>query len=490
MTDTLILPVILCGGSGLRLWPLSRPQRPKQFLPLDGGETLLRRTLERTGGPGFAAPVIITGADHRFMAAEEARRAGFTGVRVIVEPEGRNTAPAAAVAALVGAKDSDDPLILLAPSDHIVKNPDAFRAAVGAGAEAALAGRIVTFGVTPSGPHTGYGYIKRGPALAAGSAAGSVSGFSVERFTEKPDKKTAEGFLAEGGYDWNAGIFLFRASVMVDEMARLAPETLAAAESALQSGEADGAFFHLGAEAFARAPKAPLDTAVMEKTDKAAVVPVDMGWTDAGSWAALRDISAPDSDGNVTEGPVHLHGVSGSYVRSDGVPLGVAGLKDVAVIASEDGVLAAPLNSAESVRALAELAEAAAGGAFDTATVRRPWGGYKTLKAGESFQVKHIFVRPGGKLSLQYHNRRAEHWVVAAGTARVQKGDEVFDLNTGESVSLPVGVKHRLENPGEETLELIEVQFGDYLGRRTTLSAWRMITVSPAHRGFCRRRCG
>lgn len=456
MTDSLILPVVLCGGSGLRLWPLSRPQRPKQFLPLDGGETLLRRTLERASGAGFAQPVIITGAEHRFMAGDEARRAGFAAARVIAEPEGRNTAPAAAVAALCGAESGADALILLAPSDHIVTKPDAFRAALETGARAALAGRIVTFGVTPDSPNTGYGYIKRGAALE--------DGFAVERFTEKPDEKTAAGFLAEGGYDWNAGIFLFRASVMADEMARLAPETWAAAEAALKNGAEEDGVLHLNAADFARAPKAPLDTAVMEKTDKAAVVPVDMGWTDAGSWAALLGIGAADADGNVTHGPVHLHNVSGSYVRSDGAPLGVAGLKDIAVIASEDGVLAAPLADAEAVRALAEMAEAAAGDAFDSATVRRPWGGYKTLRTGPGFQVKHIFVRPGGKLSLQYHRHRAEHWVVAAGCARVQKDDDVFDLNAGESVSLPQGVKHRLENARADTLEIIEVQFGDYLG--------------------------
>lgn len=468
MSDSPIVPVILSGGSGTRLWPLSRPQQPKQFLGLGDDLSLLQRTVERASGDGFAPAVVIANDDHRFLVAEQLRAMGHGGAAVVLEPLGRNTAPAACAAALiaqgaaagVGAHAGDDPLVLLMPSDHIVKNPDAFRAAVAVAADAARAGRIVTFGITPDRPHTGYGYIKRGTALS-----GVAGAYAVDRFVEKPDGETAAAYLAEGGYDWNAGIFLFRASDMLDEIARHAPDMHRAVTEAVASGHGDLDFFRLDEAAFATAPSGAIDTVVMEKTDRAAVVPVDMGWTDAGSWPTLWEVGDADGQGNVTSGPVSLQNVSGSYVHSDGVPVGVAGVDDMIVVATEDGILVVPQDRAQDVRDLAKLVEdGAADLPFSHATVFRPWGSYKTLKLGNGFQVKQIVVRSGGRLSLQYHNHRAEHWIVVAGTARVQKGDDVFDLNANESTFIPVGVQHRLENLGEAPLHLIEVQSGDYVG--------------------------
>jgi mannose-1-phosphate guanylyltransferase/mannose-6-phosphate isomerase len=468
MTAPTILPVILSGGSGTRLWPLSRPQRPKQFLGLGDDLSLLQRTVQRAQGEGFAPAVVIANDDHRFLVAEQLRAMGAEGATVVLEPLGRNTAPAVCAAALIAhgaaagidAGAGDDPLVLLMPSDHVVAKPDAFRAAVAKAADAAAAGHIVTFGITPDRPHTGYGYIKRGAALAGADGA-----FAVERFVEKPDAATAEGYLAEGGFDWNAGIFLFRASDMLDEIGRFAPEMRRTVTEAVSCGHGDLDFFRLDPAAFAAAPAGAVDTVVMERTERAAVVPVDMGWTDAGSWPTLWEVGAADADGNVATGPVYLHGVSGSYIHSDGVPLGVAGVEDMIVVATEDGILVAPQHRAQDVRDLAKLVEdGAAEQPFSHATVHRPWGSYKTLKLGDGFQVKQIVVRPGGRLSLQYHNRRAEHWIVVAGSARVQKGDAVFDLHANESTYIPVGVQHRLENAGDGPLRLIEVQSGEYVG--------------------------
>ena len=468
MPTPTIQPVILSGGSGTRLWPLSRPQQPKQFLGLGDSLSLLQRTVERALGAAFAPAVVIANDDHRFLVAEQLRAMGADGASVVLEPLGRNTAPAACAAALIAqgaasgiaAGAGDDPLVLLMPSDHIVKKPEAFLDAVAVAAEAARAGHIVTFGITPDRPHTGYGYIKRGAAMAGVDGA-----FAVDRFVEKPDAATAESYLAEGGFDWNAGIFLFRASDMLDEIGRLAPDMRRAVTEAVASGHGDLDFFRLDAGAFANAPAGAIDTVVMEKTDRAAVVPVDMGWTDAGSWPTLWEVGEADADGNVTSGPVHLQDVGRSYVHSDGIPVGVAGIDDVIVVATEDGILVVPQARAQDVRALAKLVEdGAADQPFSHATVHRPWGSYKTLKLGDGFQVKQIVVRPGGRLSLQYHNHRAEHWIVVAGTARVQKGDDVFDLNANESTFIPVGVRHRLENLGDAPLRLIEVQSGDYVG--------------------------
>jgi len=468
MTKPTIQPVILSGGSGTRLWPLSRPQQPKQFLGLGADTSLLQQTVARVTGDAFAAPIVIANDDHRFLVAEQLRSAGVKGASVVLEPLGRNTAPAVAVAAMVaqGAaagiapKGGDDPLVLLLPSDHIVKNPQAFVEAVMVAAQAANDGKIVTFGITPDRPHTGYGYIKRGAALAAING-----GFAVDRFVEKPDQATAEGYLAEGGYDWNAGIFLFRASDMLAEIGQFAPDMLTAVTRAVGSGHGDLDFFRLDAGAFAASPAGAIDTVVMEKTHRAAVVPVDMGWTDAGSWSTLWEVGDDDAEGNVSTGPVNLHDVSGSYVYSDGVPVGVAGVTDMVIVATEDGILVLPRDRTEDVRAVAKLVEEGAAEApFSHATVHRPWGSYKTLKLGDGFQVKQIVVRPGGQLSLQYHNQRAEHWIVVAGTARVLKGEEEFDLSANESTFIPVGVQHRLENQGDTPLHLIEVQSGDYVG--------------------------
>ena len=455
-----IVPVVLSGGAGARLWPLSLPERPKQFLDFGDG-TLFQETLARVSGAGFAPPLIVCNEDHRFLVAEQLRAAKVAPMAVMLEPALRNTAPAAAAAAALVAKKAPEALMLVLPSDHVIKNPAALRRAIAAAGAAARKGFLVTFGIKPAGPHTGYGYIEAG-----GPLAGLKGVRAVRRFIEKPDAKRARALLAPGkngsGVFWNAGIFLFDPEAFLVELGRFQPKMAAQAKAAVARGRKDFDFFRLAAKAFAASPAGPIDTAVMERTKRAVVVPVDMDWSDAGSWASLWQTGAKDKRGNAAQGPVALHDVSGSFLFSEGPILGAVGLRDMVVVATEDAVLVAPRDRAEDVKALAALVAGHA--RVSRVTVHRPWGTYRTLKMGEGFQVKQITVKPGAALSLQYHRRRAEHWVVVAGSAQVTCGADTFTLATNESTYIPAGTPHRLANPGKKSLHLIEVQSGDYLG--------------------------
>jgi mannose-1-phosphate guanylyltransferase/mannose-1-phosphate guanylyltransferase/mannose-6-phosphate isomerase len=455
-----IRPVILSGGSGTRLWPMSRPERPKQFLSFSGRRTLFQETALRVKGREFRAPLVVCNQEHRFLVVDQLGEVGIAPDAVVLEPFGRNTAAAAAVAALRMVEEDPGALMLLLASDHIVKRPARLLAAVRRARAAAERGFLVCLGVAPTGPHTGYGYIRKGRAVAGASGC-----FRAAAFVEKPNLKTAKAYVGGGEHFWNASIFLFQASRYLEELARHAPGVLAACRKALARGVHDLGFFRLDAAAFRRCPAGSIDRLVMERTDRAALAPVDMGWTDAGSWVSVWERGTKDAHGNVRVGSVKTHDVRGSYLRSEAPTLAAVGLDGMVVVATEDAVLVAPRARAEEVRVLARLAEKGAdGGAFPSVTVHRPWGSFRTLKRGDRFQVKQITVRPGGVLSLQYHRRRAEHWVVVAGRAKVTRDGEEFVLEENQSAFIPRGAKHRLENAGDGPLHLIEVQSGDYLG--------------------------
>jgi mannose-1-phosphate guanylyltransferase / mannose-6-phosphate isomerase len=456
-----VYPVILSGGSGTRLWPMSRTLYPKQFLPLVGERTLLQQAALRVAGaPGFAAPLVIANEEHRFIIAEQLREIDVAAGGLLLEPVGRNTAPAACIAALTLADATPDALMLLMPSDHTIADPAAFLAAVERAAVAARAGHLATFGIHPEKAETGYGYIERGAALP-----GAPGAFAVARFVEKPDAATAERYVAAGDFFWNSGIFLFPAALLVSELQRLRPEMLAACRQALAAARRDDDFIRLDKEAFAGCPSDSIDYAVMEHTDRAAVVPVAMGWSDLGSWDALWEMAAKDEAGNVLAGNVIAEDTKNSYIRSEAGLVAALGVEDFIVVATQDAVMLAPRSRAQDVRRLvARLVKEGRGEADALPRVHRPWGSYETLHTGHRVQVKHILVKPGGKLSLQMHHHRAEHWVVVQGTARIRRGDEEIMLTEDQSTYIPLGTPHRLENPGKIPLHLIEVQSGAYLG--------------------------
>jgi mannose-1-phosphate guanylyltransferase/mannose-6-phosphate isomerase len=456
----IIHPVILSGGAGMRLWPLSRAHYPKQLLPLVSGDTMLQETVRRIDGEGFAAPIVICNDEHRFIVAEQLRALDIQPRLILLEPEGRNTAPAAAVAALSLAADDGDALMLVLPSDHAVAKPEAFRAATVTASAAAAEGALVTFGISPERAETGYGYLQRGEAW------NGVDGcFRMARFAEKPDAETAASYLVSGEYEWNSGMFLFRARAYLDELERLHPTMVEACRRALADGAGDLDFFRLDADAFAECPSLSIDYAVMEPTEAAAVVPVDMGWSDVGAFSTLWEIGAKDKDGNVLTGDVLVHDVRNSYIRGDGMLVAAVGLEDAVVVITDDAVLVTTRERAQDVKVVSEALKAAGREEHRTHTmVYRPWGHYRSVDTGTRFQVKRLTVNAGARLSLQKHQRRAEHWVVVSGTARVTRGDDVFDVGENQSTYIPLGVEHRLENPGTEPLHVIEVQSGDYLG--------------------------
>jgi mannose-1-phosphate guanylyltransferase/mannose-6-phosphate isomerase len=460
----MLIPLILSGGSGTRLWPLSRELYPKQLLPLVGDRTMLQETVARVSGlPGLEAPVVVCNESHRFMVAEQLRELGTPAQAIILEPIGRNTAPAVAVAALVAleaagkGKTDADPVLLVLPADHVLRDVEAFRLAVSAGLEAAEAGKLVTFGVVPDRAETGYGYIRR--------AAGTGPVFPVQQFVEKPDAPTAEKYVASGDYYWNSGMFMFRARVYLAELKRHAPAMLAACEAAVAGAARDLDFTRLPKEQFAACPSDSIDYAVMEKTDGAVVVPLDAGWSDVGSWAALQDALPRDARGNVTAGDVLTEDSTGCYLHSTSRLIGAVGLKDHVVVETKDAVLVAPRDRVQDVKAL--VAQLKAQGRYETALHRevfRPWGSYDSIDNGDRFQVKRLVVKPGASMSLQLHHHRAEHWIVVSGTARITRGEETFLLGENESTYIPVGTRHRIANPGKVTLHIIEVQSGSYLG--------------------------
>ncbi len=456
-----IYPVVLSGGLGTRLWPLSRALYPKQLLPLHGENSMLQETLARVGDSGrFGPPLLICNGEHRFIIAEQIQALGVTPQAIVLEPEGRNTAPAAAVAALMLLRESPDALLLVLPSDHVIEDRAGFLAAVSQAVPAARAGAMVTFGVVPSGPETGYGYIRQGVALD-----GSGTCHKVERFVEKPPRKRAEEMLIEGGWCWNSGMFLFAAKAFLEELERFEPGMAAHCQAAIERGQEDLDFFRLDPKSFAALTGKSIDHAVMEHTKSAAVVPVQIGWNDIGSWTALWDVGDKDKDGNVTQGTVIAEGAKDSYLRTDGPLIAAVGVRDMLVVATQDAVLIADKDHAQDVKQVVEqLKDMGSDQHHAHVRVYRPWGSYQSIDNGTGFQVKQLEVKPGAKLSLQMHNQRAEHWVVVQGTARVTRGEDTFDLEVNQSTYIPVRTTHRLENPGKVPLRVIEVQSGDYLG--------------------------
>ncbi len=451
-------PVLLSGGSGTRLWPLSREAYPKQFLPLTGEDTMLQATWRRVAGLADVAPIVVANEEHRFLAAEQLRLVGVPAPAIMLEPVGRNTAPAIAAAALQATADGDDPLLLVLPSDHVVANPEAFRAAVRVASAAAERGALVTFGIVPTAPETGFGYIQ------SEAGAGGDGARKVLRFVEKPDAATAQAYLDAGGYYWNSGMFLFRASRYLAELGRLRPDILEATRAAFAAARRDGDFIRLDKEAFSGCPSQSIDYAVMEQTDAAMVLPVDIGWNDVGSWSALWDVAERDADGNAHHGDVIAVDSRNSYAYARRL-VALVGVDDMVVVETDDAVLVARKDKVQLVTdVVAQLKAGQRSQAALHREVHRPWGRYDSVDNGARFQVKRIKVKPGAQLSLQSHTQRAEHWIVVSGTARVTRDNDVFELHANQSTYIPIGARHRLENPGSEVLELIEVQSGDYLG--------------------------
>jgi mannose-1-phosphate guanylyltransferase len=463
MAESALVPVILCGGTGTRLWPLSRASYPKQYWALagSGDETLLQQTQQRLEGlPGLAPPLLICNEDHRFIVAEQMRQIGVEPAAILLEPIGRNTAPAVAVAALQATAHGDDPLLLVLAADHVIRDAAAFRSTVSAGAAAAEAGQLVTFGIVPTAPETGYGYIEAAQSLAAASAP-----VPIARFVEKPDRATAEAFLATGRFTWNSGMFLFKASAILAELERLAPEVVSACRAALEQDSADLDFLRLEREAFASCPNVALDVAVMERTDRGAVLALEAGWSDVGSWSALWETADQDGQGNVLRGRVIHEDARNCYLRSEHRLVVGLGVEDLVVVETDDVVLVAHRDRAQDVKAIVGLLERE--GAPESKAHRkiyRPWGSYDGVTEGQRWQVKRIVVNPGASLSLQMHHHRAEHWIVVQGTAVVDKDGHQELVGENQSTYIPLGCKHRLSNPGKIPVELIEVQSGPYLG--------------------------
>jgi len=456
-----IYPVILSGGAGTRLWPLSRAVLPKQLLPLVTDKTMLQETVSRLNDwPEMQAPLIVCGNEHRFMVAEQLRESGIKPLGILLESVGRNTAPAVAAAAHFLRAIDPEAVMLVLPADHVIADRAAFRQAIQNAAALVRDGALATFGVVPTAAETGYGYVRRGAGVGAAGA-----GFKVDKFVEKPDLETAKAFVADGAYYWNSGMFLFQADTYINELRTFQPEMDAAAEAAVRLGYSDLDFCRLEEKAFAASPSDSIDYAVMEHTQRAVVVPADIGWSDVGSWTALWDVQPHDAHGNAQRGDVYLDGVTNSLVRAESRIVALVGVQDLVVVETADAVLVAHKDQVQRVKQVVEHLKAKERTEHLHHTrVYRPWGCYEGIDTGERFQVKRITVNPGGKLSLQMHHHRAEHWIVVSGTARVTCGENVTLLSENQSTYIPIGMNHRLENPGKLPLQLIEVQSGAYLG--------------------------
>jgi mannose-1-phosphate guanylyltransferase/mannose-6-phosphate isomerase len=455
-----LYPVILSGGSGSRLWPLSREHYPKPLLPLVSEKTLLQETACRLDDiEGLGDAVYVCNEEHRFLVAEQVTQLGKKPATIILEPEGRNTAPALTLAALYLVKQDPDAMMVVMPADHVMTEPQQFVAAVREGRVNAEQGALVTFGIVPDGPETGYGYIKRN-----GEVSGTVA-FTVASFVEKPDQMTAEQYVNEGDYYWNSGIFLMRADRWLDEISQYRADVLGACRKAVTQGTQDADFFRVSKTDFLASPGDSIDYAVMEKTDRAVVVPISAGWSDVGAWSALWNVCPRDNDGNVVQGDVIAEDTHNAFLVAQHRCLATVGIDDVIVIETADAVLVASKDKAQDVKAIVNrLKEDGREECKVHRQVYRPWGSYEGIDAGPRFQVKRLSVKPGAQLSLQMHRHRAEHWVVVKGTAQVTCGDQVFMLHENESTYIPIGEKHRLENLGNIPLEVIEIQSGSYLG--------------------------
>ena len=478
----LIQPIVLSGGSGTRLWPLSREKYPKQLLPLIGEDSLLQATVRRVegiAGAELAPPMVVCNEEYRFVIAEQLRLMGKPGT-IVLEPSGRNTAPALTLAALSAIKTGADPVLLVMPADHVITDTAAFRTAVAQGAVLAADGAVVTFGITPDSPETGYGYIQSGAAYEGQSGPSSASPARlIARFVEKPDLATAQAYLMEGSYLWNSGLFMMRASVWLTAMGTCRPDILAACQTAWDQGTTDAEFVRVGKEAFAKCPSDSIDYAVMERiaasvtnSDAAVdslpagvVIPLTAGWSDVGAWDALWQVLPKDASGNVTQGDVLLQDCHDTLAFSEGRLIACVGVSDLVVVETADAILVAHKDQTQDVKKIVDKLKLAGRNEGQIhRKVFRPWGWYDSLDAGDRFQVKRIVVKPGGTLSLQMHHHRAEHWIVVRGTAKVTRGDNTFLLSENESTFIPLGTTHRLENPGRVALEMIEVQSGAYLG--------------------------
>ncbi len=453
-----LLPIIMAGGSGTRLWPLSRELFPKQFLALGDKASMLQATVTRLQGLPVDQPLVICNENHRFLVAEQLRQLGALQGNIVLEPAGRNTAPAVALAALHATAQGDDPLLLVLAADHMIQDTEAFQSAVQTALPLAEAGALVTFGIVAHRPETGYGYILRGAAVGEGA-------FKVAAFVEKPALPQAEQYVASGNYDWNSGLFLFRASRYLAELQAHRPDILAACQKAMAAPQVDMDFVRVDAEAFKACPDESIDYAVMEKTDAAVLVPMDAGWSDVGAFAALWEVLPHDADGNVHRGDVLSHDSQNNLIFAENALVATVGLRDHVVVQTKDAVMVAPRERVSEVKQI--VAQLKAKGRTEHQIHRevyRPWGKYDSVDAGGRYQVKRITVLPGAKLSVQMHHHRAEHWIVVSGTANVTLDGQEHLLTENQSIYLPVGAVHALENPGKIPLELIEVQVGSYLG--------------------------